>query len=156
MASDKPLSLPKPKPDAPSPKPETPSITPVVLLTIGNVVQAAVIVSYLFGSAGAGIPEPIFRARVDAMIEVQSELIRTLRIEVERLKRYRISSNPSCTGIVHDALDFLKAQVEERVKDAVKSEIKRLASHQFKNNIVNRAIECTEWEEPIDNTYSYR
>ncbi len=121
---------PPPKPPDP-PKPEPPKISALnVLLFIATVFQAIVIATFSFGGAEPGGAEPFAQTRIDELIEVQDEVIRTLRIEVERLKNRRPRRpGAPCAGAANEALDQLVAQVEGRLSDFVTGEMKRLASN---------------------------
>jgi len=90
----------------------------------------------MLGQSGAGA------VSLETLVQAQGEFIRTLRIEIKRLKRYRPpSEHPSCTSTLYEAVDQLAAQVEERVKDYVKSEAKRITSDSFRET---RAISSSD------------
>jgi len=103
------------------------------LLFVATVFQAIVIGTFALGSPEDGA-EPIARARIDGLIEAQNEFIRTLRIEVSRLKNRRPQpTSNSCTASVSQALDQLESQVDQRIRDYVKGEAKRLVSKGFRD-----------------------
>lgn len=119
------LTCPTTSPPPPPPPEKLGSLT--VVLTIATIFQAAIIGTFMLGQPGAGaLP-------LETLVQIQDEFIRISRIEIKRLKSRRPrSEHPSCTSTLYEAADQIAAQLEERVRDYVKSEGKRITSDSFR------------------------
>jgi hypothetical protein len=76
---------------------------------------------YASGSAGTGASEAVIQARIDTLITVQEELLRTVEIEIDRLQNQnrratrprQAASTERCDEMIDEMLGFLKAQTKK-------------------------------------------
>lgn len=123
------------KKDPEKPKPSGDGRQPRGLPVLVGVALAFFVIPigfYASGSAGTGVSEAVINARIDALIQVQEELLRTVEIEIDRLQSQnrratrarQTTSTQRCGEMVDKMLDFLKAQIKKRFTDYAKSKLK--------------------------------